>query len=99
MVIHILNICKMGLGIVLIFFAVILWSMFRKFSTAALALTAVLIYVSVVLDLLEFYSIIDINHLLIYKNVPVLRYIPTFLIMLFFIFTLIIFLKEEKRIK
>ena len=96
MLIHILNICKMGLGIVLIFFSIILWSMFNKYSSASLAVTAVLVYTSVIIDLLDDYRIIKINRMLVYKDVPLLKYVLPILILISFIVTLIIFFKEEK---
>lgn len=98
MVIHILNFCKMGFGIILIFFSVILWSTFKKFSSSALAVTAVLLYASVIIDLLENYSIIDIDRILIIKDIPLLKYALPLLILISFIITLIIFFKEEKKL-
>lgn len=97
MVIHILNICKMGFGIALIFFSVILWSTFKKFSSATLAVTAVLLYASVIIDLLEYYSIIDIDRMLTIKDVPLLKYALPLLILISFIITLVIFFNEEKK--
>lgn len=99
MVIHIFNMVKMGLGIILLFFAVILWSLFKKFSSALLALTAILLYVLVVLDLLDFYSVVNIHQVLVYQDIPLLQYAPILLILVSFIFTLFIFFKEEKRLK
>lgn len=89
----------MGLGIILLFFAVILWSLFKKFSSALLALTAILLYVLVVLDLLDFYSVVNIHQVLVYQDIPLLQYAPILLILVSFIFTLFIFFKEEKRLK
>ena len=86
----------MGLGIVLIFFSIILWSMFNKYSSASLAVTAVLVYTSVIIDLLDDYRIIKINRMLVYKDVPLLKYVLPILILISFIVTLIIFFKEEK---
>ncbi len=97
MVIHILNFCKMGFGIVLIFFSVILWSTFKKYSSAALAVTAILLYASVIIDLLEYYSIIDIDRMLTIKDIPLLTYALPLLILISFIITLVIFFKEEKK--
>ncbi len=97
MVIHILNFCKMGFGIVLIFFSVILWSTFKKYSSAALAVTAILLYSSVIIDLLEYYSIIDIDRMLTIKDVPLLKYALPLLILISFIITLVIFFNEEKK--
>ena len=89
----------MGLGIILLFFAIILWSLFKKFSSALLALTAILLYVLIVLDLLDYYSVVNIQRVLVYQNIPLLQYAPILLILVSFIFTLFIFFKEEKRLK
>ena len=97
MIIHILNFCKMGFGVVLIFFSVILWSMYNKFSSASLAVTAVLVYASVIVDLLDYYTIINSSRMLNYKGVPLLKYALPLLILISFIVTLIIFLREEKK--
>ena len=86
----------MGFGVILIFFAVILWSMYNKFSSASLAATAVLVYASVIVDLLDYYTIIDSSRMLNYKGVPLLKYVLPLLILTSFIVTIIIFLKEEK---
>ena len=86
----------MGFGVILIFFSVILWSMYNKFSSASLAVTAVLVYASVIVDLLDYYTIINSSLMLIYKGVPLLKYVLPLLILISFIVTLIIFLKEEK---
>ena len=99
MVIHIFNMVKMGLGIILLFFAVILWSLFKKYSSALLALTAILLYVLIVLDLLDFYSVVNIKRVLVYQDIPLLQHAPILLILVSFIFTLFIFFKEEKRLK
>jgi hypothetical protein len=97
MFIHAMNIAKMALGIILVFFAVILWSTFRKFTSALLALTALFIYASVVLDLLEFYAILTLETILVYRGTPLLKYIPTFFVLLSFIVTFIVFFREEKK--
>ena len=88
----------MAFGIALIYFAVILWSMFKKFSTALLALTAIFVYITMVLDLLDFYSVINSKSTLAYKGIAFLEYVPTLLVLISFIFTLIIFFREEKRL-
>jgi len=70
--------------------------MFNKFSSASLAVTAVLVYASVIVDLLDHYAIINSSRMLNYKGVPLLKYALPLLILISFIITLIIFLKEEK---
>ncbi len=97
MFIHAMNIVKMALGIILLFFAVILWSTFRKYTSALLALTALFVYASVVLDLLEFYSILTLETMCVYRGAPLLKYIPTFFVLLSFIVTFIVFFREEKN--
>ena len=87
----------MGFGVVLIFFSVILWSMYNKFSSAILAVTAVLVYASIIVDLLDYYTIINSSRMLNYKGVPLLKYALPLLILISFIVTLIIFLREEKK--
>jgi hypothetical protein len=99
MIIHLLNILVMVLGIILIFLAAIVWSVFRNFSSAALALTSLFVYIWVVVGLLEFYRIIDKNHILLFKGIPLLNYVPTLLMLLSLIFTLVQFYREEKRMK
>ncbi|KPJ89409.1 MAG: hypothetical protein AMS17_02015 [Spirochaetes bacterium DG_61] len=99
MIIHILNILEMALGIILVFFAAIVWSVFRKFSSAVLALAALFVYISVVLGLLDHYRIIDREHILLFRGIPLLRYLPTFLVLLSLIITLLIFFREEKGLR
>jgi hypothetical protein len=99
MIIHLLNILVMVLGIILIFLAVIVWSMFRNFSSAALALTSLFVYVWVAVGLLDFYRIIDTNHILLFKGIPLLHYVPTLLMLLSLIFTLFQFYREQKLLK
>jgi hypothetical protein len=70
--------------------------MYNKFSSASLAVTAVLVYASVIVDLLDHYTIINSSRMLNYKGVPLLKYALPLLILISFIVTLIIFLKEEK---
>jgi hypothetical protein len=87
----------MGVGIILLFFAIILWSYFHRFSSAIIAVTALFVYASVALDLLEFYSVVDVDNLLTYKDIPLVRYILVFLTLISFIVTLIVFYREEKK--
>jgi hypothetical protein len=86
----------MGFGVILIFFSIILWSMYSKFSSACLAVTAVLVYASILVNLLDHYQIIDTDRMFVYKDVPLLKYALPLLILVSFIVTLVIFLKEEK---
>jgi len=97
MLIHAMNIAEMTLGIILLFFAVILWSMFRKFTSALLALTALFVYASVIIDLLDYYSILSLETMCVYRGAPLLKYIPAFFVLLSFIVTFIVFFKEEKK--
>jgi hypothetical protein len=97
MVTHVLNILELALGTILIFFAAVVWSMFRKFSSAALALSALFVYITIAIDLLSFYRIIDPSRILIFRGVPLLSYVPTFLMLLSLIFTIYLFYKEERN--
>ncbi len=97
MFLHILNILKMGFGMILVFLAILLWSRFKRFTSGVLAVTSLLLYASILFELLEHYKIFDINRFLIYKDIPIVRYIISLLTLISFIVTLIVFLKEEKE--
>jgi len=96
-IVHVFNILKMGLGILLLFIAVILWSISRRFSSTLLALTALLLYAQIVLDLLDYYGIIDAGSLIIAGEVPVLSYGFPILLILSLIVTLLVFIREERK--
>ena len=89
----------MALGVILVFFGAVVWSVFRKFSSAVLTITALFVYVSVVLGLLDYYRIINREHIFLFRGIPLLRYVPTFLILLSLIFALFIFYREEKGMR
>jgi hypothetical protein len=95
--VHVLNILKMSLGIFLLFTAVILWSLFKRYSSAALAVTSLLLYVQIALDLLDAYGVIDKNAFLVYNDIPILQYALPILTICSFIMTLLVFIKEEKK--
>jgi len=98
MLIHIFHIMEMGLGMILVFLAVILWSSFVRFSTAVLSITALLLYGWFVIKLLEYYNIIG-NTLPILPGIPILENTLSILLLVSFIITLIVFFKEEKSKK
>jgi hypothetical protein len=87
----------MSLGILLLFTAVILWSLFRRYSSAALAVTALLLYVQIVVDLLDAYGVIDKTAFLVCKGVPILPTALPIVVVSSFILTLLVFIKEEKK--
>ena len=95
--VHVFNIVKMSLGVFLIFTAVILWSLFRRYSSAMLAVTALLFYMQIVVDLLDAYGVIDKTSFLVCKGVPILPYVLPIVVVSSFILTLLVFIKEEKK--
>jgi len=99
MVIHLLNIIEMLLGTLLIFLAVILWSVSRKLSCQLLSITSILFYAIIVLSVLEKYKIIDRYWFFKYKAISILKYALPILTVISFIIGLIIFISEEKRPK
>jgi hypothetical protein len=94
---HALNILKMSLGILLLFSAVILWSLFKRYTAAMLAVTAILLYFLIAADLLDAYGIIDKNAFLVVGNVPLLPYVLPIAVLCSFIATLLLFIREEKK--
>jgi hypothetical protein len=97
MVFHVINIVKMGLGTGIAVLAVMLWSRFKRFTSGVLAITALLLYASVLLELLDDYSILDIKRFLSYNEMPIVKWILSVLLLISFIFTLVVFIKEEKK--
>ncbi len=94
---HVFNILKMSLGILLLFSAVILWSLFKRYSSAVLAVTAILLYFQIAVDLLDAYGVIDKNALLVFRDVPLLPYLLPIAVLCSFIAVLLVFIKEEKK--
>ena len=94
---HVFNILKMSLGIFLLFTAVILWSLFRRYTSTVLAITAILLYFQIVVDLLDAYGVIDKTAFLVYRGVPVLIYALPIVVLCSFILALLVFIKEEKK--
>jgi hypothetical protein len=94
---HVFNILKMSLGVLLLFAAVILWSLFSRYSSAMLAVTALLLYLQIVVDLLDAYGVIDKSAFLVCRSVPLLLYALPIAVVSSFILTILVFIKEEKK--
>ncbi|UCB46256.1 MAG: hypothetical protein JSV25_02190 [Spirochaetota bacterium] len=97
MVFHIINIVKMGFGTGIAVLAVMLWSRFKRFSSGVLAITALLLYASILIELLDGYSMLNIKRFLSYNEMPIVKWILSILLLISFIFTLVVFMKEEKK--
>ena len=97
MLVHALNLFHMGLGICLLFFAIYLWSIFRKLSSVILAMTSFLLYCRIIITLLDTYGIFKIPSEINLFGVPLLDYALEFLILLFMIITVITFIRDEKQ--
>jgi hypothetical protein len=97
MVLHVINIIKMGLGTGIVVLALMLWSRFKRFTSGVLAITALLLYASVLFELLDDYSILNIKRFLSYNEMPIVKWILSVLLLISFIFTLVVFMKEEKK--
>ena len=97
MVFHIINIMKIGLGTGIAVLAVMLWSRFKRFTSGVLAITALLLYASILIELLDDYSMLNIKRFLSYNEMPVVKWILSILLLISFIFTLVVFMKEEKK--
>jgi hypothetical protein len=87
----------MGLGICLLFFAVYLWSIFRKRSSAFLALSSFLMYCRIVITLLDDYGIFKLPSSLILYGVPVVDHALESLVLIFMIVTVSTFIGDEKH--
>jgi heme A synthase len=96
MVIHAFNLFHMGLGICLLFFAIYLWSIFRKSSSAFLALTSFLLYCRIIITLLDYYGILKVLTAVDLFGVPLIDYALEFLVILFMIVTVATFIRDEK---
>jgi hypothetical protein len=97
MLIHGINLFYMALGICLLFFAIYLWSIFRKLSSAFLALTSFLMYCRIIISLLDQYGIFKLPSMIRLYDVPVVNYALDFLVLLFMIVTIATFIRDEKR--
>jgi hypothetical protein len=87
----------MGLGICLLFFAIYLWSIFRKLSSLFLAITSFLFYCRIIITLLDTYGIFKVLSTVHIFGIPVVDYGLEFLVLLFMIITVSIFVRDEKR--
>ena len=87
----------MGLGTGIAVLAVMLWSRFKRFTSGVLAITALLLYASLLLELLDDYRLLNIEKFLTYKDMPIVKWVLSILLLISFIFTLVVFMKEEKK--
>jgi len=97
MLIHGLNLFHMALGICLLFFAIYLWSIFHKLSSAFLALTSFLLYCRIVISLLDRYGIFKLPSMVRLYGVQVIDYALEFLVLIFLIVTIATFIRDEKK--
>jgi hypothetical protein len=97
MFIHGIHLFYMALGICLLFFAIYLWSIFRRLSSAFLALTSFLMYCRIIISLLDEYGIFKLPSMLRVYNVQIVDYALEFLVIIFLIVTIAIFIRDEKR--
>ena len=98
MVEHVVNLFHMGLGICLLFFAIYLWSIFRKLSSVFLALTSFLLYCRIIITLLDTYGIFKTISVIHLYGIPLVDYALEFLVLLFMIITVIVFIRDEKQL-
>jgi hypothetical protein len=94
---HVFNMAEMALGILLLFTAVILWSLLRRYSSSALAITALLLYARIVADLLDAYGVIDKAAVIVLRGVPVLPHVLSIAVVASFIAALLVFIGEENK--
>ena len=87
----------MGLGTGIVVLAVMLWSRFKRFTSGVLAITALLLYASLLFELLDDYRLFNIKRFLAYKDIPIVKWVLSILVLISFIFTLVVFMKEEKK--
>jgi len=99
MLVHALNLFHMGLGICLLFFAIYLWSIFRKLSSVFLASTAFLLYCRIIITLLDTYGIFKVLTVIHLFGIPLVDYALEFLVLLFMIITVITFIRDEKQLR
>jgi hypothetical protein len=90
MIFHVVSILKIAVGAAAVALAVILWSRFKRFVSGFLAVTSLLLYATVLLELL------DINGPM-YMGHPLFRSIISLLLITAMLLTLIVFIREEKK--
>jgi hypothetical protein len=90
------SILKIAVGAAAVALAVILWSRFKRFVSGFLAVSALLLYATVLLELLDLYGLFDINGP-IYMGHPLFRSIISLLLIAAMLLTLIVFIREEKK--
>jgi hypothetical protein len=97
MVFHIMSILRIVLGTGIVALSVMLWSRFKRFTSGVLAITGLLLYASLLVEILNHYGLFNIKKFLTYKDMPVITWILSILLLVSFIFTLIVFMKEERK--
>ncbi len=95
----IIHVVEMALGTALLYLSVVLWVSYRRFSSGALAVSGLLIYSSVILKLLENYSIISLRTFFIVNEIPLVPHLLTILTLISFIITVVLFIQEERAFK
>jgi len=95
--VHAFNIAEMALGILLLFAAVILWSLFARYSSSLLAVTALLYYARTAAGLLDAYGVIDTSAVLVIMGVPLLPRALSIAVVSAFLSTLLVFIAEERK--
>ncbi len=80
------------LGMLLLFLAVFLWAVYRRFSAAVLSMTAFFFYGFLAVRLFEFYGVLVMRAALR----DIVRHALLLLTLVSFIITLIVFISEEK---
>jgi len=96
MIFHVVSILKIAVGAAAVTLAVILWSRFKRFASGFLAVTSLLLYATVLLELLDLYGLFDITGP-VYMGHPLFRSIISLLLIAAMLLTLIIFIREEKK--
>ena len=96
MILDVVSIFTIGLGAAVVALAVILWSRFRRFASGVLAVTAILLYASVLLELLGLYDLFEPGGPA-YRGHPLFRSIVTLLLLAAMLLTVIVFIREEKK--
>jgi hypothetical protein len=96
MVFHVVSVLQIGLGAAVLALAVLLWSRFRRFSSGILAVTSILLYATVLLEILDLYDLFDMKGPL-FRGQPLFRSIITLLLLAAMFITLFVFSKEEKK--
>jgi hypothetical protein len=96
MIFHVVSILKAGLGAAVVALAVVLWSRFRRFSSGILAVSSILLYAVVILELLDLYDLFEMGGP-IFRGQPLFRSVISLLLLASMFMTLFVFIREEKK--